>query len=234
MRLRLAQRSFSGIQVAAGRIHRGLIGLQAGDRVLLGLRAVDALRGQSHDAGGVCLLMLVIGLGLLQRSLRGLYLRRGHGGCAHRFTAVLAFCLLRLAQMPLVGRSRGLGGFERRIQVVAFNGGDQLPGLHRIAFFDRQRPEFAGNPRADHYLVRVHRPDELQFVAARRGHQVPDQRPHREDTENHKNSIACVHLAFPSNLLMEASASGMGVSASTRREISAPRCRSMNSAWPRN
>ena len=67
----LAQRGFGGGDVLAGRIDGGLGGLQAGGRVVLGLLAHDALLGQRDGAAGVGLLVLVVGLRLGQRGLRG-------------------------------------------------------------------------------------------------------------------------------------------------------------------
>jgi hypothetical protein len=54
----------------------------------LGLGAHDALLGQRNGAAGVGLLVVVVGLRLGQRSLRGLHLRLGVDGGAAGLAAV--------------------------------------------------------------------------------------------------------------------------------------------------
>ena len=65
----LAQRGFGGGDIFARRIDGGLAGLQAGDRVVLGLLAHNSLLGQRDGAAGVGLLMVVVGLRLGERGL---------------------------------------------------------------------------------------------------------------------------------------------------------------------
>ena len=79
---RLAQRGLAAAHILARGLHGGLVGLQAGDRIVLGLLAHDSLLGQGHGAGGVGLLMLEVGLRLGQRSLRHADLGLGVGGGA--------------------------------------------------------------------------------------------------------------------------------------------------------
>ena len=96
---------------------------------------------------------------------RGAHLGFGVDGGAAGLAAGLALGLDRLAELALLAGGGGLGGLARRLQVVALDDGDQLAGLHILAFVDGQRLNAPGNLGADHNLVGVHRADQLQIAA---------------------------------------------------------------------
>ena len=87
----------------------------------------------------------------------------------------------------------GFSGLEGRVEIVALDDGDQLAGLDGVAFFDRQRLDAAGNPGADQHFVGVDGADQLQIAGGSDGDEVPDQRAHGQQGQNHEDSISCVH-----------------------------------------
>jgi hypothetical protein len=78
----------------------------------------------------------------------------------------LAFGIARSLQLEsLAGRGR-LGSLPGRRQIFAFNGGDQLPGLHVVAFVDGKGLDPARNARADDHFIGIYGADQLQIVRA--------------------------------------------------------------------
>ena len=128
--------------------------------------AHDALLGQRNGAAGVGLLVVVVGLGLGQRGLRGAHLGLGvDSGCCW-FRRVLALGFDGLAELRLLARRGGLGGFARGLQIVALDDGDELASLHVWPFVDGKGLDAPGNLGAHHHLVGVHRADQLQVGLA--------------------------------------------------------------------
>jgi hypothetical protein len=64
----------------------------------------------------------------------------------------------------------------RRLQVIAFNDGNQLTGLHILPFVHGKRLNAPRNLGADHHFVRIYRADQLQVARRPDGDKVPDQR----------------------------------------------------------
>ena len=89
----LAERGFSGGNVVAGRIDRCLVGLKAGDGVVLRLLAHDALLGKRYGAVGVGFLVVEVGLSLHQRCLRRIH--QGFG--VYNYIFALAALAIMLA-----------------------------------------------------------------------------------------------------------------------------------------
>ena len=132
-----------------------------------------------------------------------LHLGLGVDGGAAGLAAVLALGLDRLAELALLAGGGGLGGLARGLQVVALDHGDQLAGLHVLAFVDGQGLDAAGNLGAHHHLVGVHRADQLQIAGGPHGDEVPDQRSDGQQAQDQKNSIACVHLCLTSSAVLQ-------------------------------
>ena len=106
----LTKRSFGcGHGVTRG-VDGRLVGLQAGDGVVLCLLAHDLLLSQRHGAAGISLLVVVVGLGLRQRSLCSAELGLCVEGCATGFAAGLVLGFDGLADFELLA----LSGGERR------------------------------------------------------------------------------------------------------------------------
>ena len=192
----LAQRGFSGGDVLACGIDGGFGGLKTGGGIVASLGAHDSLPGQGHGAAGVGLLVVVVGLGLGQRCLCRLKLGLGVASGAAGFAAVLALGLNGFANLEFLAGRSGLGGGARGLEVVAFDDGDELAGLHVLAFIHGQGLDAPWNPGAHHHLVGIHGADQLQVAAWADGDKVPDQRSDGEQPQNEKNPIACVHLCL--------------------------------------
>ena len=192
----LAQRRFSSGKVIPSGINCRFGGLEAGDGFVFGLLTVNSLLGQRHNTAGVGLLVVIVCLGLCQRSLRRAY----HGFRINRGTAGLTVCLaLRLygfPELPAIAGNVGFGGFTGRIQIGAFDDRNELTSLYLLALFDQKRLDAAGNLGAYHNFICVHCADQLQIGSWPHCDQVPDERPYGQQTQNKKNSISRAHLCL--------------------------------------
>ena len=119
-------------------------------------------------------------------------------------------------------------------QVVALDHRDQVTGLDVLSLLHVSvwmRPgifALTTTSLASTVPIRCRSPE------VPRRQQVPDQRSHRQQPQDHENSISCVHCFSHQRFRRSAGNSGIGVSASTRAASSAPWCRSIKTACPRN
>jgi hypothetical protein len=84
-------------------------------------------------------------------------------------------------------------------QVVALDNGDQLPGLHLLAFIDGKSLDAAGDLAADDNFIGVNGADQLQIGVGPHRDEVPDERADGHKGQNKKNSITCVHVCLTSS-----------------------------------
>ena len=140
--------------------------------------------------------MFVLRLGLDQGGLRTAQLGFGIDHLAGCAPSGLAFGIARSLQFESLAVRGCLGRLVRRSQVITLDGGDQLTGLHVVAFIDRQGLNSARDTRAHDHLVGIYRADQLQIIRMPGGKEVPAEGDDEQDSEDDKDSIARVHKHF--------------------------------------
>ena len=73
----------------------------------------------------------------------------------------------------LTARCGRVGRLRAPLEILTLNGGDQLSGLHVVAFVDGKGLDPARNARADDDFIGIYRADELADRPSVRGKEVP-------------------------------------------------------------
>src|SRR5713226_2677956 len=166
--------------------------------------------------------MFVLGLCLHLGRLGTAQLGFGIGYLAGHASARLAFGVTSSLQFEVLTDRGCLGSSLGRRQVIALNSGDQLSGLYVVSLINIQSLDPAGDARADHYLVGIDGADQLQIRGAIGGEEVPAEGDDKQDTQDDKDTIACVHRNFLPARAWRSLGLGMGISARTRLTSRAP------------
>jgi hypothetical protein len=152
--------------------------------------------------------MVVVGLGLSQRSLCSAELSLCVESCVPGFAAGLVLGFDGLADFELLALGGGGGGLLCSLKVFTLDYRNQLAGLYRVAFVHCERLDAARDFGADQDLIGVHRPDQLQIAGAMGGEEIPDEGTRRKNAEDEKDSITRVHLCLTSTLLFRTTEAG--------------------------